>query len=243
MGCEVGEVIPVGTNRPRRLLGTAIASEMRGEVAFDVDLSKRRSDRQAGEFKLCRISLPKSEKLTIALLSQQYPPGVVGGIGRLTTDLAQGLAACGHNVHVLTRSPAGDATNTVDFEDGVWVHRLVEDRSEDPAPSNVKVPSHIWRHSARMLRELKRLDEMHPVDIVEAPIWDVEGLAAILTNQFCVVTSLHTPLRKVVETNPDWQANMTPAKRQAYEEIAEAERFVAFRADGVRANSRAVQIG
>ena len=33
---------------------------------------------------------------------------------------------------------------------------------------------------------------------------------------------------------------MTPAKRQAYEEIAQAERFVATRADGVRANSRAV---
>ncbi len=91
-----------------------------------------------------------------------------------------------------------------------------------------------------MLRELKRLNEMHPIDIVEAPIWDVEGLATILSGEFCVVTSLHTPLKKVVETNPDWQANMTPAKRQAYEEIAEAERFVATRADGVRANSRAV---
>jgi len=240
MDSAVAEGIQLGMNRPRRLLGSAIASEMRGEVAFDVDLSKRRSDRQAGEFKLCRILLPKSEKLTIALLSQQYPPGVVGGIGRLTTDLAQGLAACGQNVHVLTRSPAGDATNTVDFEDGVWVHRLVEDRSEDPAPSNVKVPSHIWRHSARMLRELKRLDEMHPVDIVEAPIWDVEGLAATLSGEFCVVTSLHTPLKRVVQTNPDWQANMTAAKSQAYQEIAQAERFVALHADAVRANSRAV---
>jgi hypothetical protein len=91
-----------------------------------------------------------------------------------------------------------------------------------------------------MLRELKRLHEMHPIDIVEAPIWDVEGLAAILSNEFCVVTSLHTPIKKVIETNPDWQANMTPGKRQAYDEIAEAEKFVAKHANGVRANSRAV---
>src|SRR6201999_1605151 len=102
------------------------------------------------------------------------------------------------------------------------------------------VPPHIWRHSARMLRELRRLDEMHPIDVVEAPIWDVEGLAATLAGEFCVVASLHTPLKKVVETNPDWQANMTTAKRQAYDEIAEAERFVALRADCVRANSQAV---
>jgi glycogen(starch) synthase len=240
MDVAVEEGIRVGMNRPRRLLGSAIAEEMRGEIARDVDLSGGRYTFRPGEFKPCPILLSRSEKLTIALLSQQYPPGVVGGIGRLTHDLAQGLAACGHNVHVLTRATARSTANTVDFEDGVWVHRLIEDRDEGLPPQDVKVPPHIWRHSARMLRELKRLDEMHPIDIVEAPIWDVEGLAAILTNQFCVVTSLHTPLRKVVETNPDWQANMTPAKRQAYEEIAEAERFVAFRADGVRANSRAV---
>jgi len=76
--------------------------------------------------------------------------------------------------------------------------------------------------------------------MVEAPIWDVEGLAAILDGSFCVVTSLHTPLKKVVETNPDWQANMTPEKQKAYEDLARAEVLVAKRARGVRANSRAV---
>ena len=240
MDVAVEEGIQLGMNRPRRLLGSAIAKEMRGEVAHDVDFSEGRSTLRPGEFKPCPILLFRAEKLTIALLSQQYPPSIVGGIGRLTHDLAQGLGARGHNVHVLTRATAGSTANTVDFEDGVWVHRLLEDRDEGLPPQDAKVPPHIWRHSARMLRELKRLNEMHAIDIVEAPIWDVEGLAAILTNLFCVVTSLHTPLRKVVETNPDWQADMTPAKRQAYEEIAEAERFVASRADGVRANSGAV---
>jgi len=119
----------------------------------------------------------------------------------------------------LTRAARGSTANTVDFEDGVWAHRLIEDRDEGSLPSGAKVPHHIWRHSARMLRELERLNELHPIDIVEAPIWDAEGLAAILCNRFCIVTSLHTPLRKVVETNPDWRANMTTAKREAYEEI------------------------
>jgi glycogen(starch) synthase len=62
----------------------------------------------------------------------------------------------------------------------------------------------------------------------------------MLSNEFCTVTSLHTPLKKVVETNPDWRTNLSAAKQHAYDEISEAEIFVATHADGVRANSRAV---
>jgi glycogen(starch) synthase len=227
------EGIEFGWNRPRRLLHSEAAKQRRGHVAYDILDASNRSG-----FKLCPVLLPASEKLTICLLSQQYPPGVVGGIGRLTRDLAGGLAALGHNVHLLTRNSA--KVNTVDFEDGVWVHRLIEDREELPPPSGMRVPPHLWRHSARMLREIRRIQQTHPVDIVEAPIWDVEGLATILDGGFRVVTSLHTPLMKVVENNPDWRARMTPERQTAYEDQARAEVLVAERAHGVRANSQAV---
>jgi glycogen synthase len=229
----VREGIELGWNRPRRLLNTQVALDLRGITACDIlDAS------HAGKFKPCPALLPAREKLTVCLLSQQYPPGIIGGIGRVTRDLAGGLAARGHNVHVLTRNAA--SANTVDFENGVWVHRLVEDHEEAPAPSNVPVPPHVWRHSSRMLREIQRIHQTHPVDIVEAPIWDVEGLAAILHGGFCVVTSLHTPLWKVVENNPDWRSHITPERQRAYENLARAEILVAERAAGVRANSRAV---
>ena len=229
----VREGMHFGLNRDRRLLGSEAAKSLRGAVAYDI-----LDETNQGTFKPCLTLLPSSEKLTICLLSQQYPPGVVGGIGRLTRDLGGGLAARGHNVHLLTRSSSG--ANTVDFEDGVWVHRLIEDRDEPSPPNGMKVPPHLWRYSARMLREIHRIHETHPIDIVEAPIWDVEGLAAILDGSFRVVTSLHTPLKKVVENNPDWRANMTPERQQAYEDQASAEILVAERAHGVRANSRAV---
>jgi glycogen synthase len=228
----VREGLQLGLNRPRRLLHSEAAKEQRGTVACDV-----LDPANGGTFKPCATLLSPSEKLTICLLSQQYPPGVVGGIGRLTRDLAGGLAARGHNVHLLTRGSAG--INTVDFEDGVWVHRLIEDR-EEPLPNGICIPAHLWRHSARMLREIRRIHQTHPVDIVEAPIWDVEGLATILDGSFRVITSLHTPLKKVIESNPDWRANMTPERLRAYEQQAQAEILVAERAEGVRANSHAV---
>ena len=251
----VQDGLQLGLNRPRRLLHSETAKGLRGTIAFNIldeqgeadeEVDKKdRGGQQDGEkesnqgaFKRCATLLSASQKLTICLLSQQYSPGVIGGIGRLTRDLAGGLGARGHNVHVLTRG--SESVNTVDFEDGVWVHRLIEDRQEPAAPDGISVPPHLWRYSARMLRELRRIHETHPIDMVEAPIWDVEGLAAILDGSFCVVTSLHTPLKKVVETNPDWQANMTPEKQKAYEDLARAEVLVAKRARGVRANSRAV---
>ena len=55
-----------------------------------------------------------------------------------------------------------------------------------------------------------------------------------------MVTSLHTPLKKVVENNPDWRVHLTPERRHAYEDQVQAEVFVARHAHGIRANSKAV---
>src|ERR1700730_6366596 len=101
----VQEGILLGLNRPRRLLHSDIAKSLRGTTDFDI-----LDNNEKGGFKLCPILLRASEKLTICILSQQYPPGVVGGIGRLSRDLAGGLAARGHNVHLLTRGTGGANT-------------------------------------------------------------------------------------------------------------------------------------
>ena len=59
-----------GLHRPRRLMHSATAEEMRGAVASDVF-----EEDSKGVFKRCPIILPKEEKLTVCYLSQQYPPG------------------------------------------------------------------------------------------------------------------------------------------------------------------------
>jgi glycogen(starch) synthase len=221
-----------GLHRPRRLMDSAIAAEMRGEIATDVLEPDRK-----GQFTPCPILLPAAEKLTVCYLSQQYPPGLVGGIGRLSYDLACGLAAGGHQVHVLARSSTG--FNTVDFEQGVWVHRLALDQQEPPAPEGVIVPHEAWQCSARLLRELRRIDAVHPIDIVEGPIWDVEGLAAVLDGRFCVLTNLETPMKMVVETNPELVDRSAPGQKR-YEEYYAAETLLMQRSTALRAISHAI---
>jgi hypothetical protein len=226
------EGISRGLNRERRLLGSETAEKMRGDIALDV-----LDPGNPGVFKTLPLLMPKEEKLTVCYLSQQYPPGVVGGIARLTYDIACGLAGLGHNIHVLTRSSTG--RNTVDFEDGVWVHRLALDQEEPGAPEGVIVPREAWQCSTRLLRELRRIDSMHPIDIVEGPIWDVEGLATVVDNRFRVITNLETPMKMVVETNPEL-VDRSAQGQQRYQQYYAAETQLMQQSTALRAISHAI---
>lgn len=153
------------------------------------------------------IVRPAGERLTICFLSQDYPPTHAGGIGRFTFDLAGALARLGHNVHVLTR---GEWHHRVDFEDGVWVHRMVV--GHHPLSEEARalgVPQRIWDHAVTMRDEVERIATHRAVDVVEAPIWDVEGVAILLDRRHKVVTSLQTTLRIALESHPEWAESET----------------------------------
>ncbi len=144
-------------------------------------------------------------RMTVCFLSQDYPPRISGGIGRFTADLAGALADRGHDVHVLTR---GEGHNTVDYEKGVWVHRMVVgDMPRSEAAIAMEIPQPVWNHSATMLRELERIASHRLIDLVAAPVWDVEGIAVHLDGRFRLVTSLQTTLRIALDTHPEWTAD------------------------------------
>jgi glycogen(starch) synthase len=63
--------------------------------------------------------------MRVLLLSWEFPPLVVGGLGRHVEALAVQLAAAGHDVHVVTRGDKADPTAEV--VDGVRVHRAPVD--------------------------------------------------------------------------------------------------------------------
>ena len=69
--------------------------------------------------------------MRVLMLSWEYPPVVVGGLGRHVYELATHLTAAGHDVVVLCRQPAGtDATthpNSDEVQEGVRIVRVAED--------------------------------------------------------------------------------------------------------------------
>jgi glycogen(starch) synthase len=132
------------------------------------------------------------------LLSQTYPPGNLGGIGRYIHQLAVEIARLGHQVHVLT---LGSGHDRVDFEEGVWVHRI--SAREFPVPDGMQIPAHLWNYSRTMFAEAEEIASRRKVDAVYAPVWDLEGIAFLHHGVFPLVTSLQTTMASYLDANPD----------------------------------------
>ncbi len=185
-----------------------------------------------------RIPL-REERLTICLVTQDYPPGQNGGIARNMFHLGRALAAEGHNVHVLTKNRGA---STVDFEDGVWVHRVAIRHYPPPAQSPItplEVPLHIWNYSWTMLEETAAIDAKRRVDLVYCPLWDCEPLGFVLEQRFPVIVALQTTMRFWLESQPQKQAD-TGWMRQYGEPILAMEELILRRAALLHANSRAI---
>jgi glycosyltransferase involved in cell wall biosynthesis/SAM-dependent methyltransferase len=161
--------------------------------------------RYAQDFLPFAATIPAGGRMTFCLLSQDYPPGHLGGIGRYMHQLARSMAARGHHVHVLTR---GHERDRIAFVDSVWVHRMVPREHAPPAfADGVRVPPHIWNYAATMAQEIARIAEHRQVDAVYAPLWDCEGLALLTDGRFPLVTALQTPLRSYLDHNPQLAAD------------------------------------
>jgi hypothetical protein len=170
-------------------------------------------------------------------LSRGYPPDGLGGIARFTHQLARSLGKLGHQVHVLT---AGAGHDRVDFEDGVWVHRIVVREQEPPAnPALRGIPTHIWDYSRTMLGEALEIASRRRVDAVEAPIWDVEGAAFIGHPAFPLVTSLHTTLQFHLDSNPELKSDER-FMREFAQPMLRIERLLLQSSDAIHGNSHAI---
>jgi glycogen synthase len=77
------------------------------------------------------------------------------------------------------------------------------------------------------------------VDIVEGSIWDSEGLATVLDDEFCTLTNLETPLKAFLRTSPEFAA-ATPDDQAHHDALIRREILVTTRAAAVRAVSQAV---
>jgi glycosyltransferase involved in cell wall biosynthesis/GT2 family glycosyltransferase len=166
-------------------------------------------------------------------LSQSYPPSDVGGIGRYIHLLAREVAQMGHDVHVLTRASGHD---TIDFEDGVWVHRVAPSANAVTPTDLAALPDHIALYCDRLRREVQRIHSRHTIVAVYCPTWDCEGYALMERHDFPLILSLQTTLKSFLKSNEHFSSDQEFMRTFGTPMIA-AERTLFEKADGIHALS------
>jgi glycosyltransferase involved in cell wall biosynthesis len=165
---------------------------------------------------------PPSLLLRVAFISRGFPPSDTNGIARWVSLMAKGLASRGHQVHVITLAQQEPSTS---YEDDIWIHRI-DTKISSQLEAFIKllpIPSDILRWSAAAYETLLAIG-FHNLDIVSAPIWDVEGIVSHLLSPIPVVASLHTTYKLAETHKPDWQRPVF--NKNHVQQVSFAEKFL-----------------
>lgn len=146
-----------------------------------------------------------SHPLRIGLLSFEYPPETgFGGIGSYTWHHARGLAALGHEVHVLAGATAPTPLRS-SMDGGVHVHRHWADGPAMRAFASLGAFRLWWtrqrlQNALSMFRGLRVLHRTHPFDVIEMPECGAEGALVTPWLDIPSVVRLHSPARLIMES-------------------------------------------
>jgi glycogen(starch) synthase len=139
----------------------------------------------------------RSRRVKVLMVSWEYPPVVVGGLGRHVYHLATTLAAAGHEVVVLSRRPSGTDPGTHpttdEISEGVRLVAAAQDPHEFTFGTDMMAWTLAMGHS--MIRAglaLHTQGSWRP-DVVHAHDWLVAHPAIALTEFFDVplVSTIH----------------------------------------------------
>ena len=109
--------------------------------------------------------------MRIALVSQEYPPETAkGGLGTQTYLKAHGLAARGHEIHVVSQT-AGPALQQT--RDGS-VH-VIRTPGFYPRMPIWTEPAGWLTYSAEVAAVIAQLHAESPLDLIDFPEWAAEG--------------------------------------------------------------------
>ena len=130
-------------------------------------------------------------------ITKYLPATAPGGVAQFMYDLAVGFARRGHHVHVITQT---SAEGVIDFEDGVWIHRLpVSDIDKIAHLTGASLRSNAGRRNFAWSKlahaEIRRIHDYQDVDLVICPIWDTEGLHCIHDPGLKTVLTLQTTFK------------------------------------------------
>jgi len=141
--------------------------------------------------------------MKICILTKFYPPHSTEGIPRIREIYAKGLARAGHDVHVITSGHDGYT-----FErDGVTIHEIPAIRADEVKThfegfSGGEHVNYQLSYSYRVYQKIKSLLPYHPFDLVDSPLWDLEGyITKLKLPELPMVIRLETTSRHMREIN------------------------------------------
>jgi glycogen(starch) synthase len=136
------------------------------------------------------IDIQPARHQRVLILSWEYPPVLVGGLGRHVHALSVALAAAGHEVTVVTRHAEGAPLE--EYADGVRVLRAAEDPVRFPlATDSLLAWTMAFNHT--LTRTALRAAEAGGYDVVHAHDWLVAHTAVTLAEHLGLplVTTMH----------------------------------------------------
>ena len=179
-----------------------------------------------------------ADRLRLCLLTREYPPQGRGGVGQWTREVAVGLAARGHEVTVIAQALEGG--RTIDFVEGVWVHRVeIESTSAQEEADFAPAPASLVAASLALHREYERIDLRRRFDLISGPIVDLAPMASCARADTPVVVSLHTTYKLSLPYKPDWLSRPDYMETHVLPAIAAEDRLIGD-ARYLLANSRAI---
>lgn len=116
--------------------------------------------------------------------------------------LARGLAAEGHHVHVLMTA---NGSESVDYEDGVWIYRVTtRDFDDFDLLQKIKpvVSRDVWNYSQSMFAKVNAINERRAVDLVYCSLSGHEAIAFAMNDKYQLMVTLETTPTTWLTTQP-----------------------------------------
>jgi len=195
---------------------------------FNIENEKKSKKHSITEYPINIEANGLSNKLNIALLSQEYSKNCNGGICRYTHDLAHGLADLGNEVHIISKSENDREYDYMD--ENVFVHKINPQKIDFlPLSPEMDISHKNISYSYEVCLKLNNLIETKNIQVVEAPLWDAEGFVFSLIKNIPLVVRVETPLFKVSEIQK-WDVNkdFKLANWMEGEAVRRADRVIAI---------------